>query len=232
MEYDRQTKSFIDPILGRITVSRNRGRYLKLNVKTTGEIVVTVPYGTPIATIRAFIEKSRPDLAPAINRVAERHSYHNGDQIGQHHQLLIKSGARAGTRITDRTTEVTIPDTMNHAEMVQYIHSAVSKTLRREAGRYLPKRLIYYAAQFGYRYGKVRLTFAKSRWGSCSSNGTISLNVALMTLPTELSDYVILHELAHTKQMNHGPEFWRQLESTLPNAKALNDQLKDYSPYI
>ncbi|MDO4271779.1 MAG: M48 family metallopeptidase, partial [Candidatus Saccharibacteria bacterium] len=65
-----------------------------------------------------------------------------------------------------------------------------------------------------------------------STSGTISLNIALMKLPEQLSDYVILHELAHTKHMNHGAEFWAELESTYPNAKQARNQLKNHSPYL
>ena len=69
------------------------------------------------------------------------------------------------------------------------------------------------AERFGLTYRKVRITGARSRWGSCTSAKTISLSCYLMLVPSHLIDYVILHELAHTREMNHGPRFWELLDS-------------------
>lgn len=232
MEYDRDRDCFTDPELGLIKVKRAPRRQIHLNFRTNGEIDLVSSLHTPEVILRQHIEKNRGYILANIKLRYGDHKYHNGDKIGRQHTLHIKAGARATTGIDDYTTTVTIPSKMSEREMSQYIHTAVAKTLRREASRYLPKRLLFFANKYDYNYSNVRLTFAKSRWGSCSGNGTISLNIALMTLPEELRDYVLLHELAHTKQMNHSSDFWHQLESTLPNAKELNSRLRDYQPYI
>ena len=81
------------------------------------------------------------------------------------------------------------------------------KILMKKAKEYLPYRLEYFAKLYGYSYNKCRLSHANTRWGSCSSNKTISLNIGLMKLPVNLRDYVILHELAHLNHMDHSRAF-------------------------
>ena len=85
------------------------------------------------------------------------------------------------------------------------------KVLMKKAKEYLPYRLEYYANLYGYSYEKCRLTHANTRWGSCSSNKTISLNIGLMKVPEALRDYVILHELAHLNHMDHSKDFWAEV---------------------
>lgn len=104
------------------------------------------------------------------------------------------------------------------------------KVLMKKARDYLPYRLEYYAKLYGYSYNKCRLSHANTRWGSCSSNKTISLNIGLMKLPEVLRDYVILHELAHLNHMNHSGAFWEEVKSHDHNYKFHEKKLKQFSP--
>jgi len=103
------------------------------------------------------------------------------------------------------------------------------KKIRAKAKQFLPKRLDYLAKQHGFKYVKVSLRNQKTRWGSCSRAGNISLNIALVTLPPELIDYVLLHELNHTKYMNHSQQFWTKLTEICPNTKKYRKELKNYN---
>lgn len=103
------------------------------------------------------------------------------------------------------------------------------ETLRAEAKAWLIPRLATLAAEHGFAYNKVFIKNNVSNWGSCSTKGNINLNMQLMRLPEELRDYVILHELCHLKQLNHGPEFHAMLNSLCGGReKELRRQLRQY----
>lgn len=104
------------------------------------------------------------------------------------------------------------------------------KMLTKKAREYLPYRLEYWAKRYGYKYEKCRLSHANTRWGSCSSNRTISLNIGLMKVPEVLRDYVILHELAHLNHMNHSREFWAEVGRHDPKYKIHEKKLKMFNP--
>ena len=84
------------------------------------------------------------------------------------------------------------------------------------------------AERHGFEFGKVSVRRQKTRWGSCSANNNISLNAHLLSLPHELMEYVILHELVHTRVKDHSIRFWAEFEKVLPNAKRLDFKLKEY----
>ena len=106
------------------------------------------------------------------------------------------------------------------------------KILMKKAKEYLPYRLEYYAKLYGYSYDKCRLTHANTRWGSCSSRRTISLNIGLMNVPEVLRDYVILHELAHLNHMDHSKAFWAEVALHDKNYKMHEKKLKMFNPGV
>ena len=100
--------------------------------------------------------------------------------------------------------------------------------MRAQAKAELPPRLAALAAQHGFQYKRVFIKNNRSNWGSCSSLGNINLNLRLVSLPQELQDYVMLHELCHLKYLNHSPQFHALLESVCPGHRALEKQFKQY----
>lgn len=92
----------------------------------------------------------------------------------------------------------------------------------------LPPRLKELALTHGFQYNRLSIKNNISNWGSCSSKGNINLNLRLVTLPEELRDYVILHELCHLKYLNHGKDFHALLEKVCPGHRELAKELKQY----
>lgn len=114
----------------------------------------------------------------------------------------------------------------------QRARDAKKKILAKKAKDYLPYRLEYLAKLYGYNFDKCRLSHANTRWGSCSSTRTISLNIGLMQVPEPLRDYVIIHELAHLNHMDHSAAFWAEVATHDPDYKKHRAALKSYEPGV
>ena len=104
---------------------------------------------------------------------------------------------------------------------------ALEKRYRDAAKEYIPKRVEYYHEFTGGNYEKITIRDQKTRWGSCSANGTLSFNYRLMLAPPRVLDYVVVHELCHLTHMNHSREFWNMVESILPEYSEYRKWLKD-----
>jgi len=88
-------------------------------------------------------------------------------------------------------------------------------------------RVEYFANIMGVTYGNITIRNQKTRWGSCSSKGNLNFNCLLMLAPSEILDYVVVHELCHRKQMNHSKAFWLEVEKVLPDYKESIEWLKE-----
>ena len=98
--------------------------------------------------------------------------------------------------------------------------------LKTRAKNEIPIRVDRYASLMGLEYGRIALRTQKTRFGSCSSKKNLNFNLAIMLMPEEIIDYVIVHELAHIKQMNHSKAFWCEVERVMPDYKSRRDWIK------
>lgn len=99
--------------------------------------------------------------------------------------------------------------------------------LTRLAREILPIKVAYYARIMGVSYERIAIRHQKTRWGSCSSLGNLNFNCLLMMMPEAVQDYVVVHELAHRKEMNHSARFWAEVEKIIPDYKKHRKWLKD-----
>ncbi len=230
--------SFLDDEFGTITVSKRAGaRYLRAKVGTDGRLNVTMPRFTPLSVAKAFIMTQRRELRQLLHEQTPAVRYEHAQTIGKSHRIaIVETGLVKQPSVELKGQHIIAkipPNTEVASEVVQrLLRDAVIKALRVEAKAHLPRRLKELAARHGFRYETVRFSHAGSRWGSCSSRGTISLNIALMKLPDELIDYVLAHELAHTRHMNHSDAFWREVAALDPAYSLHRRQLKLQTPTI
>ena len=127
---------------------------------------------------------------------------------------------------------IEVPQHINFTdENVQTVcWSGINYFLRKEAKRLLPQRTAILAKAHNFSFSSVKIQSSKSRWGSCSSRKAINLSFYMLLLPQHLIDYVILHELCHTKEMNHSVKFWQWMDKVTDNkSDELKNELKKYS---
>ena len=106
------------------------------------------------------------------------------------------------------------------------LEKTVSCWYKQQAEQFFVQRVAYYAPLLKVAPRLVKLSEAKTQWGSCTANGSVRLNVQLIKLPPRLSDYVVVHELAHLRELNHSAAFWRVVESVCPDHVDLRAELK------
>ncbi len=231
------TKQVRIPEIGTVTLYKRRGnRSLRLSIDARGQVRVSLPYWLPYKAGEQFA------MSKAIWIAANRpksHSDHlqHGHAIGKAHRLYFEQKALASkvsAHVAGNEIRVSFPaNSASYDHEVQdAAHRASIRALKKEAEVLLPQRLRALAAQTGFTYTSVSVKQLKSRWGSCNSHQEITLNLFLMQLPWHLIDYVLMHELTHTKVMRHGTPFWREMERHVPNAKQLRRQMADYQPML
>lgn len=224
-----------DEEFGKITIRRSaRATQVRLRVAPDGTLRASLPLYAPTFLVKRLLKTSRVELRELLSQSQPGESYINGMRIGKSHTLIVEPSSSFSVTRRGQQIIVRLPDDvpLEHPAVVRAIRDGVIGALRLEAKSYLPKRLSFLSHKYGLNYEKVRFSHASGRWGSCSSQGTISLNIALMKLPFELIDYVIVHELAHTRHMNHSPEFWELVEMADPLYKQHRRALKQEIPTI
>lgn len=227
--------TIIDEEFGVIMIRRSaRATQVRLRVAPDGTLRASMPVYAPLFLLKRLVKSSRPQLRKMLEQAQPPVAYSDGQQIGKSHTLIVRPGVKLDASRSNQHIVLTLPAHKNlgDSDVIRAIRDASITALRVEAKSYLPKRLHYLAEQLDLHYEKVRFSHASSRWGSCSSTGTISLNIALMKLPFELIDYVIVHELAHTVEMNHSQDFWALVEKADPNYKHHRRLLKNEAPTI
>jgi hypothetical protein len=226
-----------DKEFGKITIHRsNMATQVRIRVTSDGTLRASMPVHAPMFLVKHLINTSRHELRKIISQTKPEYVFENGMQIGKSHTLIIQATNNKSLSVSNRKQKIIVKlpldKNMGDPDVTRKVRDSVISALRLEAKSYLPNRLSYLAGKYDYKYEKVRFSHASSRWGSCGSNGTISLNIALMKLPFELIDYIIIHELSHTKYMNHSPSFWEQVASADTQYKKHRRSLKLLDPSI
>lgn len=231
------TKTVQVPEIGTVKLFKRKGsRSIRLSLGRKGDIRVTQPYWLPYSAGLKFVESKRSWLAGQLEKVTPV-QLNDKQFIGKNHQLEFvasHSTSRTSARIKNGVIKVTHPAELaiSEPEVQKAAVRAAQKALTLEAEKMLPDRLETLANKYNFSYNELAFKRLSSRWGSCDSHQNITLNIYLMTVPCELVDYVILHELNHTVIMQHGPKFWQNLEKILPNARQLSKQLHRHNTHF
>jgi predicted metal-dependent hydrolase len=202
-----------------------RARRYILRVRPDGRLRLTVPRGGSRAEGLRFIEKQRAWIEQERRRLASSESsrpWTTGTPIllrGRQETIVVTpSGGTATVTYGDRTIRIPcgVPD----------VRPFVEQDLRELAREALVARLGEMATVHQFVVGRVSIRDQRSRWGSCSPNGSIALNFRLVQMPPAVCDYILLHELVHLRQQNHSRRFWRMVEAACPSFREAEHWLK------
>ena len=200
----------------KIRVSR-RAQHARIIVRPDMNVEVVLPEGVSRQRAIALLQDKKVWVERSLKRFREHAGPENlqlssrfprlvhFESIGLKMPVSYRQTDSERVRITEVDFELQVRGNTDDAAKVK---AALQRWLKHKAKSQLPLILEELAEQHGFCYRKVTIRLQKSRWGSCSKAGDISLNAKLLFLPQELTRYVLLHELAHLKHMNHSEAFW------------------------
>lgn len=209
-----------------------RRKRLTLMVEPDGTLVVRVPHRVPVTQVESFIREHALWIMNHQVR-AEQVRFELGDgallsYLGEELRLAVEPRGKDWVVLEEGVLRVSA----RLGDEPEHLQAVLERWYRREARLYLARRLKLWSERMGADYDKLSIRGQKTRWGSRSTSGTISLNWRLMLLPEAVADYVIIHELAHVDHMDHSPEFWARVAAFDPDCKAHRAQLKAFRPTI
>lgn len=202
-------------------------RTLALRVSERGEIAVNAPLRLPQHEVDRFLHRHADWLrARLASAHAHRFQWREGAELPWLGGRLILVLASAPGRPAARRED----DRLCCAAEADALAATVTHWYRHAARPLLAERLAHHAGRLGRPAPPLRLSDARSRWGSLSPRGVVSLNWRLVKATPEEIDYVICHELAHFRQRNHSPAFWREVETLFPAWETVRRQLRQNGP--
>lgn len=198
-----------------------------------GEFLLTHPSFVSEKEIRVAIAQMHPQLLKLKSKAKPQFVFDVNTEFSTlSFRVEIKKNALNNiyTGLKDGVLSISYPEpvTVEQEDFQFFIKETIENACRKEANRILPNRVRELAHKNNFVVGDIKINKSRSRWGSCSSKKNINLSYFCMMLPDYLVDFVILHELCHTVEMNHGPRFWALLDRVSCNkAKELTQELKE-----
>jgi predicted metal-dependent hydrolase len=213
-------------------IIRSKRHTIAILVHRDGKVIVRAPLKAPETLIRAFIESKsgwiEQKKAEAAQHVALPVKKYTGGE------KFLYLGREIPLRVVDgQKTALTFRDEFSLSKTaLPGAQALFEKWYKARARTVLTERVTHYAQQFGLRYEKIRISSARTCWGSCSSRGTLSFTWRLVMAPLEVVDYVVIHELAHLKVKNHSPVFWAEVARMQPDFKRRRAWLKKNGQFL
>ncbi len=206
-------------MIGGIRVVRSARRTLALHIGRDGSVTVRAPLRTSDAAVRRMIDEHaewiRAKTAEMRAKLAERppRTYAAGERFpfrGRSHRLHVVPGAGTALRFEEERGFVLAERLLPRAK------DLFEAWYRREAKRACIERAAACAERMGLRHSKVAVREARTRWGSCGPDGSLSFNWKLVMAPPEVLEYVVIHEIAHLQHRNHSKRFWNLVATHCP----------------
>ena len=211
--------------------SKKRKKTLSLQIKEGGQIVVYVPHRTPEGEIERFLERHRSWISKKVaekeGRIRRPERSFLPDEkflyLGEAYPLEIHEGTEGGQALT-----LSFGKFILNRDCIEKARDLFVAWYKKEAKDRLAERVDYYSNRFQLFPKGLKITSAKSRWGSCSRDNRLCISWRIMMAPLSVIDYILIHELVHIKEKNHSRRFWSTVESILPDYKRHRRWLRDH----
>jgi predicted metal-dependent hydrolase len=217
-----ETRSSGDPFAVRISP---RARRLTARVHVGGRVEIVVPVGVNAHTVRDFVQRFTPWIDRKVAAMQCFAAPSEPVPATVEFALTQEKFAVDWRREPKRGLEQTVDCIVVRAPDERGARALLQGWLKRAAYERLAPRLLQLADDLNYSVARVSIRCQRTRWGSCSTRGTVSLNCSLLFLTLEVVRYLFVHELAHTKHMNHSANFWRLVEKIEPDYRRLDRDL-------
>lgn len=215
----------------------NKAQRLIITIRDQ-KMKVSVPAFVTFAYAKNYIENHKEQILKQLEKIeaksgnASVKQYSSGEKHlyrGRYYPLNIEDSIDASTFAVFMGSRITVyvPSGLRQQERSDATRKLLEEWYIRQAKKLLPEQVDYYAKRFNISYEKIRVKNQKSKWGSCSSKGGINLNWHIIMAPNQVIAYVIIHELAHLKHMNHSGAFWGTVEEYFPEYKQWRKWLRD-----
>lgn len=213
-------------------VKNRRSKNIKIRVKPDQSVHVSFPFYVSMFEVSQFVNKNMEWIADQQQKFETKKTKIEAGQFQTKlHSITVIKGSENKTKVNFNEIEIRLKD-FDSDNSRSYLENVMVGIYRFEASKILPPRLTELAQNNGFQFNKLTIRNNKRNWGSCSARNNISLNLQMMKLPDELIDYILLHELVHTRIKNHGPLFWAKLdELTGFKAQELSKQVRKFSTY-
>lgn len=207
-------------------VENDRARRLTLRIDTGGRgLRITVPPGISAREVEHFLNRHQGWLEQRLAKVPDRPQVRPGVKIplrGVPHLIVHEPGTRGTVTVSQ---DANGPVLIVHGDR-RHLARRLADFLKREAKRDIEALVDKHTRAVGRRAKAIRFRDTSSRWGSCTSDGTLSFSWRIMMAPLPVVDYLVAHEVAHLKEMNHGPRFWKLCKELCPDTDRRKDWLK------
>jgi predicted metal-dependent hydrolase len=212
-----------------LLVRHPRARRYLLRLRPDGTARVTIPRGGSLTAARQFVQRHTAWLERQLVRLQTRPRRSDAWRVGMDilfrgQAFRIEAGEPGCIRFGAESLPVSDP--------AANLRPAIERHLHRLAALELPPQVLELAARHGLSVRRVTVRSQRSRWGSCSRHGTISLNWRLIQTPPFVQKYICIHELLHLSEMNHSPRFWRKVELACPDYASAEQWLKQHSSLL
>ncbi|MBC7645373.1 MAG: M48 family metallopeptidase [Thermoleophilia bacterium] len=236
---EQRVVALLHPALPEVELTIRRGartRHVRLHVDETGIVTVSAPRRASSVQLDRIVQERADWLVDTLarfqqTRQATEIDLDRGDPVRYRGSWLPATVVRRGER--------TRPSVTHSGEQIEIVvatdgdpYAALHRFYRDEARRIVGERVDFWAIDFGLKTGNLSIRDQRTRWGSCTSRGDLSFNWRLVLAPAWVLDAIVVHELCHIDELNHGSRFWTLLDERYPRHVEASEWLKSHGPAL